>query len=82
MIAVDNPTYQNLIGRIEHLQNMGALFTDFTLIKPGALHQANGGYLLVDVLKLLQQRLCLGRAEAGAEVGSAAASKVWARPWV
>ena len=55
VVAVDNPTFQNLVGRIEHLQNMGALFTDFTLIKPGALHQANGGYLLIDVRQLLQQ---------------------------
>jgi lon-related putative ATP-dependent protease len=54
IVSVDNPTFQNLLGRIEHMQNMGALFTDFTLIKPGALHQANGGYLLIDVRQLLQ----------------------------
>ena len=40
-----NPTYGNLIGRIEHIAQMGALVTDFLLIKPGALHRANGGYL-------------------------------------
>jgi lon-related putative ATP-dependent protease len=48
-----NPTYQNLVGRIEHVARMGTLMTDFTLIKPGALHRANGGYLVLDVLKLL-----------------------------
>ncbi len=55
VIYEDNPTYQNLIGRIEHRAQMGALMTDFTLIKPGALHRANGGYLVLDVRKLLTQ---------------------------
>ena len=48
-----NPTYGNLIGRIEHIAQMGTLVTDFLLIKPGALHAANGGYLLLDARKLL-----------------------------
>ncbi|MEW5963667.1 MAG: ATP-binding protein [Pseudomonadota bacterium] len=48
-----NPTYGNLIGRIEHIAQMGTLVTDFLLIKPGALHRSNGGYLLVDARKIL-----------------------------
>ncbi|MGB5453517.1 MAG: ATP-binding protein [Sedimenticolaceae bacterium] len=48
-----NPSYQNLVGRIEHVAQMGTLTTDFTLIRPGALHRANGGYLVLDVAKLL-----------------------------
>jgi predicted ATP-dependent protease len=48
-----NPTYGNVVGRVEHIAQMGALVTDFLLIKPGALHQANGGYLLIDARKLL-----------------------------
>ncbi|MFT5509984.1 MAG: putative ATP-dependent protease, partial [Hyphomicrobiaceae bacterium] len=48
-----NPNYGNLIGRIEHVAHMGSLVTDFLLMKPGALHRANGGYLLVDARKLL-----------------------------
>jgi predicted ATP-dependent protease len=48
-----NPTYGNLIGRVEHIARMGALLTDFLLVKPGALHRANGGYLLLDARKLL-----------------------------
>ncbi len=48
-----NPVYGNLIGRVEHIARMGALLTDFLLIKPGALHRANGGYLLIDARKLL-----------------------------
>jgi lon-related putative ATP-dependent protease len=55
VVYEDNPTYQNLVGRIEHIPQMGAAVTDFGLIKPGALHRANGGYLLIDALKLLSQ---------------------------
>jgi len=49
-----NPTYSNLFGRIEQEAFMGALITDFTLIRGGSLHQANGGYLVLpaeDVLR-------------------------------
>jgi lon-related putative ATP-dependent protease len=53
IIYENNPTYNNLAGRIEHVSQDGALITDFTLIKPGALHRANGGYLILDVNKLL-----------------------------
>ena len=55
VIFEDNPTYQNLTGRVEYQSQMGALITDFTLIKPGSLHLANGGYLILDVRKVLQQ---------------------------
>jgi len=53
IIYENNPTYNNLIGRIEHVAQDGALITDFTLIKPGALHRANGGYLILDMHNLL-----------------------------
>ena len=55
VVHEQNPNYPNLIGRSEHMARMGALLTDFTLIKPGALHQANGGYLIIDARKLLTQ---------------------------
>jgi predicted ATP-dependent protease len=55
VIFEDNPNYSNLIGRIDHQAYMGSLVTDFTMIKPGALHQANGGYLILDARKLLLQ---------------------------
>ncbi|MFP4345163.1 MAG: Lon protease family protein [Anaerolineales bacterium] len=55
VIYEDNPTYQNLIGRVEHRAQMGALLTDFNLIKAGALHRANGGYLILDARKVLTQ---------------------------
>jgi lon-related putative ATP-dependent protease len=57
VVYEDHPTVQNLVGRIEHLPLMGALITDFNLIKPGALHRANGGYLILDAQKVLQQPL-------------------------
>ncbi|MBS0485585.1 MAG: AAA family ATPase [Proteobacteria bacterium] len=55
VISEDNPTYSNLVGRVEHISQFGALVTNFTLIKPGALHRANGGYLLLDIRKVLMQ---------------------------
>lgn len=55
VVHEDNPTFQNLMGRVEHVSQMGTLLTNFTLIRPGALHRANGGYLVVDVHKLLMQ---------------------------
>jgi lon-related putative ATP-dependent protease len=53
VVYEDNPTHQNLVGRVEHLARFGALVTDFNLLAPGALHRANGGYLILDATKLL-----------------------------
>jgi predicted ATP-dependent protease len=55
VVVENNPTYGNLIGRIEHMAQLGALVTDFTLIKPGALHRANGGYLVLEARQVLTQ---------------------------
>jgi lon-related putative ATP-dependent protease len=71
IVYEQNPTYPNLLGRTEHVAQMGALLTDFTLIKPGALHLANGGYLIVDARKLLLQPYSyegLKRALRGGEI--------------
>jgi lon-related putative ATP-dependent protease len=57
VIYEDNPTVQNLIGRVEHMAQLGALVTDFNLIKPGCLHKANGGYLILDARKIIGQPL-------------------------
>ncbi len=54
VVYEDNPSYENLVGAIEHVADMGALITDFTLIKPGALHRANGGFLIIEARELLQ----------------------------
>ena len=55
VVTDDHPALGNLLGRVEHMAQMGALVTDFTLIKPGSLHRANGGYLLIDAIKLLRE---------------------------
>ena len=55
VIYEEHPNYQNLLGRVEHESHMGTLVTDFSLIKPGSLHRANGGYLVIEAIRLLQQ---------------------------
>ncbi|HEY7724812.1 MAG TPA: ATP-binding protein [Anaeromyxobacteraceae bacterium] len=55
LVHEDLPTYANLFGRIEHHAHFGTLVTDFTLVRPGALHRANGGYLVLDARRLLSQ---------------------------
>ena len=53
LVYEENPTYQNLLGRMENIAHMGTLMTNFTMLRPGALHRANGGYLILDALKVL-----------------------------
>lgn len=53
VILEPNGTYFNLMGRIEHQTQFGALITDYTMIKPGALHKANGGYLVIEARDVL-----------------------------
>lgn len=55
VVYEDLPSLANLTGRVEHHAHFGALVTDFTLVRPGALHRANGGYLVLDARKLLAQ---------------------------
>ncbi len=55
VVVVDNPTFGNLIGRIEYLQQQGALVTNFRLIKAGSLHRANGGYILIDMREIVSE---------------------------
>jgi lon-related putative ATP-dependent protease len=52
-----NPTYNYLFGRLEKEAQFGALLTDFTLIKQGSLHKANGGYLVLPVEEVLRNPL-------------------------
>jgi len=80
VVVESNPTYYNLIGRIEHQAALGAIYTDFTLIKPGALHRANGGYLIIpardvlinpfawDALKRAIKDRCIRMEELGAQL--------------
>jgi len=54
VVIESNPTYQNLFGRVEKEAQFGALVTDFTMIRGGSLHKANGGYLILPVEELLR----------------------------
>lgn len=47
------PTYYNMVGKVEHETQLGVLTTNFTKIKPGALHMANGGYLIIQAKDVL-----------------------------
>lgn len=51
-IIENNPTYYNLFGRVDYKSSYGTMVTDFNMIKPGAIHLANGGYLIVQALDL------------------------------
>src|SRR5438445_2197107 len=57
VIAEDNPTVTNLLGRIENEAKFGTLSTDFTLIKGGSIHKANGGFLILGARELLTSQL-------------------------
>ena len=53
VVMEDKPAFADLVGRIEHESEFGSLTTNFNLIRAGALHRANGGYLVLDALRLL-----------------------------
>lgn len=71
VVYEDLPSHQHLLGRVEHHVVHGALITDYSLIRPGALHRANGGYLILDARRLLTQPLAwetLKRTLAAGEI--------------
>ncbi|MBI4320390.1 MAG: AAA family ATPase [Chloroflexi bacterium] len=53
VVVEHNPTYYNLFGRIDYRARLGAIFTDFNMIKAGDIHRANGGYLVLQARDLL-----------------------------
>lgn len=53
VVFESNPTYYNLFGRLEYGAKFGAMVTNFTMIKSGSVHRANGGYLILNALDLL-----------------------------
>ncbi len=53
VVVETNPTYYNLVGKVEYRAEFGAVVTDFTMIKPGALHRANGGYVILQARDVL-----------------------------
>lgn len=78
LVTEDHPTLANIVGRIEHEAQYGALVTDFMMIRPGALHRANGGYLVLDARKVLFEMFsweALKRALRGESVAIASAAE-------
>lgn len=59
VVIESNPTYENLFGRIEYRQSKGILETDFTMLRSGSLHQANGGILLLRVESIAEYPMTL-----------------------
>lgn len=57
VIMEHNPTYNNLFGKIEKEASFGAMETDLTLIREGSIHQANGGYIIIPIVDLMQHFL-------------------------
>ncbi|MFW6287750.1 MAG: AAA family ATPase, partial [bacterium] len=55
VVVESNPTYYNLFGKIEGKSQFGTITTDFTMIKSGAIHKANGGYLIIHARDVLQK---------------------------
>ena len=57
VVIETNPSFYNLVGRLEYRSTMGTMATDFTLIQAGSLHRANGGYLVIQALDLLRNNM-------------------------
>ncbi|MBE1275082.1 Lon protease family protein [Enterovibrio baiacu] len=55
VIVEDSPTYHNIFGYVENATYKGTVFTDFSLIRAGSIHRANGGVLLIDAVKVLER---------------------------
>jgi lon-related putative ATP-dependent protease len=53
VVVESNPSYYNLLGRMEYRSELGSMVTDFSMIKAGALHRANGGYLVLNAVDVL-----------------------------
>lgn len=58
VVVETNPSYNNLFRRVEKESHFGTLYTDFTMIRAGAIHRANGGYLVLSVEEVLQSPFC------------------------
>lgn len=92
VLVETNPTFYNLVGRVEYEARMGVASTDFTMIKAGALHRANGGYLILNVkdvlmnigaweaLKRVLKTGCLQIENLGEQYGMLAMSSLKPRP--
>ena len=71
VIVEQNPTFQNLLGKIEKEVQFGIFTTDFTMIRPGSLHAANGGYLVLSVEDLLRSPFSWDGLKTALKTGNA-----------
>ncbi len=76
-IFESNPTYYNLFGNIEHKFQYGIAVTDFSMIKAGSLHRANGGYIVIDVLDLLRNLFSYDSLKRAIRNGEIKTEDVW-----
>ncbi|MBI5187806.1 MAG: AAA family ATPase [Nitrospirae bacterium] len=72
-----NPTYYNLFGRIEHKVQYGIAITDFSMIKAGSLHKANGGYIVINALDLLRNIFAYDALKRAVRNGEIKIEDVW-----
>ncbi|MEH6812056.1 MAG: AAA family ATPase [Motiliproteus sp.] len=57
VVYESHPSYENLFGRVEYNTDMGAMVTNYQLVRGGSLHSANGGYLILDAEKLFEHHM-------------------------
>ncbi len=76
-IFESNPTYYNLFGRIEHKIQYGLALTDFSMIKAGSLHKANGGYLVINALDLLRNLFAYDALKRAVRNGEVKIEDIW-----
>lgn len=69
VVVEPNPTYYNLVGRLEYRAAFGSMVTDFREIKSGALHRANGGFLVLDALEVLRHPFSWDALKRALKVG-------------
>lgn len=77
VIYEPNPTYLNLVGRIEREARFGTLHTDFSMVRAGALVQANGGFLILDMLSLLLSPFSWESLKRSLKTGSVKIEDMW-----
>ncbi|MDH4228096.1 MAG: AAA family ATPase [Deltaproteobacteria bacterium] len=77
VVIETNPTYYNLFGRVEHKVQYGVAVTDFTLIKAGSMHRANGGYLVVNAMDVLKNIFVYDTLKRMINTGEVRIEDVW-----
>ncbi|MHB8882075.1 MAG: Lon protease family protein [Thermodesulfovibrionales bacterium] len=76
-IFESNPTYLNLFGRLEYRFQYGVAMTDFSMIKAGSLHKANGGYIVINALDLLRNMMSYDTLKRALRNGEIRIEDVW-----